>query len=151
MLALLLLAGVISTRPVPQAVPRLLSACNLVTRGDLQFAAGQRFGEPSRSESGAASVCDYQSGRGQIRVAIQRCEGKLDLCGEVSALQSEIEGSSARAAASFGPQAFFLEIAGAGTQLHIVRGNAYLMVSVLGVPGSEQVAERLARTALDRL
>ena len=58
-------------------------------------------------------------------------------------------------APGFGGTAFFLDIAGAGTQLHIVRGDRnYLLVSVLGFGEAARVsraAERMARKALGRL
>jgi hypothetical protein len=54
-----------------------------------------------------------------------------------------------------GGVAFFLDIAGAGTQLHFIRGDRdYLMVSILGFGDAGAVsaaAEEIARAALARL
>ena len=47
-------------------------------------------------------------------------------------MQREIEDATPRQGPNLGDHAFFLDIAGAGTQLHVVRGRDYLLVSVLG-------------------
>ena len=60
-----------------------------------------------------------------------------------------------RDAPSFGAQAFFVDVPGAGTQLHVIRGGReHVMVSVLGFGEAAQVsaaAERIARKVLGRL
>jgi len=111
-------------------------------------------GKPEEENSAAASTCDYASDRGRVTVTVQRLDRDLDLSSEIAALQREIEGSSVRPAPAFGAHAFYLDIAGAGTQLHVIRGRDYLLVSVLGFgegPEVAVVAERMARTALGRL
>jgi hypothetical protein len=66
-----------------------------------------------------------------------------------------IPDSSARVIAGLGSTAFFLDIAGAGTQLHAIRDDRdYVMVSILGfgdAPAVSGAAERLARAALGRI
>jgi hypothetical protein len=60
-----------------------------------------------------------------------------------------------RVISGLGSTAFFLDIAGAGTQLHVVRDDRdYVMVSILGFGDAAAVsaaAERIVRTALARL
>ena len=49
---------------------------------------------------------------------------------------------------------FYLDVAGAGTQLHVIRGRDYLMISILGFGDAAQVsnaADRLAKIALRRI
>jgi hypothetical protein len=50
---------------------------------------------------------------------------------------------------------FYLDIAGAGTQLHVIREEReYVMISILGLGDATQVsaaAQRLAKIALGRL
>ena len=78
----------------------------------------------------------------------------MDIKAETAALLREIEGSRARPAPNLGVQAFFLDIPGAGTQLHVIRGRDYLLVSILGLGEASQIsgaAESLARTALKRV
>jgi hypothetical protein len=155
-LALLLLAA--STLPVAPPAPRIPrkapSACLALTRSDVQFALGRSVGKPEEENSAAASTCDYASERGRITVTVQRLDRELDLASEIAALRREIEGSSVRPAPAFGPHAFYLDIAGAGTQLHVIRGRDYLLVSVLGFGEGPEVslaAERMVRMALGRL
>ena len=53
-----------------------------------------------------------------------------------------------------GDHAFFLDIAGAGTQLHVIGGRGYLLISVLGFGEGAAVrvaAEKMARAALGRM
>jgi hypothetical protein len=84
---------------------------------------------------------------------LQRLDRVPSVAEESAALEREIEGASARPAPGFGPAAFFLDIAGAGTQLHVIRGHEYLLVSVLGFGDAAQVsaaAEKMARAAMSR-
>jgi hypothetical protein len=53
-----------------------------------------------------------------------------------------------------GGRAFFLDIAGAGTQLHVIRGDYAVLVSVLGLGEPAQVSEAamaIARRACEKL
>jgi hypothetical protein len=77
---------------------------------------------------------------------------EIDLTAEIAAMQREIEGSSARRAED--DRAFFLDIAGAGTQYHLIRGRHYVMVSILGFgegAGVSEAARQLAQTAMQKL
>jgi hypothetical protein len=120
----------------------------------VQFALGRSVGKGEEENSSAASTCDYATERGRVSVTVQKLDREVDLSSEIAALRREIEGSSVRPAPAFGAHAFYLDIAGAGTQLHVIRGRDYLLVSVLGFgEGSEvsMAAEQMARTALGRL
>lgn len=156
MLHLLLLAA--ATVPVvhpPARVPsKAPTACLALTRSEVQIALGRNVGKGEEDNFAATSTCDYATGRGRVSVTVQRLDRDLDVASEVAALQREIEGASARPAPAFGAHAFYLDIAGAGTQLHVIRGRDYLLVSVLGFgEGAEVTAavERMVRTALGRL
>ena len=126
-----------------------------MTAGDVERALGRAFGRGEEETHGADSTCDYASGSGQVSITIQRLAAKPDLAVEMRALRQTIEGSSVRAASGIGEAAFFLDVAGAGTQLHVIRGERdYVMVSILGCGDAAVVshaAEQLARTALGRL
>jgi hypothetical protein len=155
-LILLLLAA--STVPSPPPAARTASkaptACLALTRSDVQFALGRSVSKGEEENSAATSTCDYANERGRVSVTVQKLDHDLDLSSEIAALRREIEGSSVRPAPAFGAHAFYLDIAGAGTQLHVIRGRDYLLVSVLGFGEGSQVslaAERMARAALGRL
>jgi hypothetical protein len=136
-------------KPVESAV----TACLAVTRGDVETVLGRRVGKAEEETGAGSSSCDYASVRGRVTVTLQRLTGTVDVATEATALEHEIEGAKARAAPGFGEAAFFLDIPGGGTQLHVIRGRDYLLVSVLGFGEAGQVsgaAERLARMALAR-
>jgi len=84
---------------------------------------------------------------------MQRLRAPVDLELEIASLVKDVEDSSVRLAPEFG--GFFLDIAGAGTQLHAIRGDReYVMISILGFGNAPQVsiaAERLVKIALGRL
>ena len=156
MIALLLFAAAVSHTPTRLSSTWTTSsgsACLTLTRSDVQAALGRRVGKPEEQNSEAVSTCDYATDRGRVTVTLQRLDRDPDIASEIAALQLEIEGASARPAPNFGPQAFYLDIAGAGTKLHIVRGRDYLLISVLGfgeAPSVVAAVERMARAALAR-
>ena len=103
---------------------------------------------------GLESTCDYSGGAGQVTVSVQRLTAPLNLRAEIESLKAAIPEAAVRPGPSLGAAAFFLDIPGAGTQLHVVRGDCAVMVSVLGFGEPAQVAaaaEAMARKALGRL
>ena len=126
-----------------------------MTAADLERALGRRFGPGHEESRGGESTCDYGAGNGQVSITIQRLRVKLDIPAEIESLKKSIEDSSVRMASGLGSAAFYLDIAGAGTQLHVVREDRdYVMVSILGFGDAPQVsaaAERIARAALGRI
>jgi hypothetical protein len=82
-----------------------------------------------------------------VSLTIQHLDRDLNLAAEIAAMKREIEGSAARPAPAFGDRAFFLDIAGAGTQLHVIRGRDYVMVSVLGFGEGRAAADAAGRMA----
>jgi hypothetical protein len=126
-----------------------------VTAADLERALGRRFGHGREESHGAESTCDYGAGNGQVSITIQRLNAKVDIATEIESLKTNIPESMVRMISGLGSTAFFLDIAGAGTQLHAIKGERdYVMVSILGFGDAAAVstaAERLARAALGRI
>ncbi len=126
-----------------------------MTPADLERALGRRFGRGQEESRGTESTCDYGAGNGQVSITIQRLSTKLDIGVELESLKKSIPDSSVRVISGLGSTAFFLDITGAGTQLHAIRGDRdYVMVSILGFGDAAAVsgaAERIARTALGRI
>jgi hypothetical protein len=126
-----------------------------VTPADLERALGRRFGRGHEESRGAESTCDYGAGNGQVSITIHRLNAKLDIPMEIESLKQNIEDCSVRMISGLGSAAFFLDIASAGTQLHVIRDDRdYVMVSILGFGGAAAVsaaAERVARAALGRI
>jgi len=151
---LLAAAAAHNLSPVPpRAGPKAVSACLALTRWDVQFALGRSVGRAQEETSASSSTCDYSTDRGRVTVTLQRLDRDPELASEIAALKSEIEGATARPASAVGPVAFFLDIAGAGTQLHVIRGREYLLVSVLGFGEAARVSravEKMARVAMSR-
>ncbi len=133
-------------------MPKALGACTAVTAEDLQRTLGISFRRGQESSSGKQSTCDYAVGNGQVSVTIQRLDGAIDIAAEIEAMKAEIPGATVR---RVGEASFFVEIPGAGVQLHVVRGERdYVMVSILGLGDAAAVggaAERLAGAAVGRL
>ncbi|MCU1236034.1 MAG: hypothetical protein JWP63_4001 [Candidatus Solibacter sp.] len=131
--------------------PKALAACSAVTAEDVHLALGIHF----RRAGETASTCDYTAGNAQVSVSIQQLKAPIDIAAEIAALKLELPGSTARIVNSVGGEAFLLEIAGAGAQVHAIRGERdYVMISILGLGDADAVgpaAERLARAALARL
>lgn len=158
MLALVMLLAAASTPPaaVPRPAPfKALGACSAVTSADMERALGRRFGPGHEEALGADSTCDYGAGNGLVSITVMRLREKLDIPAEIESMKKSLEGSSVRMVSGLGSSAFFLDIAGAGTQLHVIRNDRdYVMVSILGFGDPAAVsaaAERLARAALARI
>jgi hypothetical protein len=138
-------------RPLPT---RQLTACSIVTKADVEQAIGLSVGDGTEEIQGNASTCDYGTKTGLISITIQKLTNKPDLKKEILALKKEIPEGLARDAPGF-PEAFYLDIPNAGTQLHIVDGGLqHLMVSILGFGDASKVsgvAAQIARKALSRL
>ena len=154
MLSLLLfLAAAGSGAPVVGRPVKAVGACSAVTANDVERALGRRVARGTEETRGADSTCDYASGNGLVSITLQRLRAPVDLTLEIASLKKEVEDSSVRLAPEFG--GFFLDIAGAGTQLHVIRENReYVMISILGFGDAAQVSaatERLAKIALGRI
>jgi hypothetical protein len=126
-----------------------------VTAADLERALGRPFALGQEESHGTESTCDYGAGSGRVSITIHRLSAKLDIPAEIESLKRNVEDSSVRLVTGVGSMAFYLDIAGAGTQLHVVRGDRdYLMVSILGFGEAQAVsvaAEQVARAALGRM
>jgi hypothetical protein len=126
-----------------------------VTAADLEHALGRRFGRGQEESHSAESTCDYGAGNGQVSITIQRLNAKVDIAAEIESLKANIPESTVRIIPDLGSAAFFLDIAGAGTQLHaLLNDRDYVMISILGFGDAAAVsaaAERLARAALGRI
>jgi hypothetical protein len=147
-----------STRPAPAMKPaavRAVTACAAVSKADVEQALGRSVSDGKEQTDATESTCDYTGVYGQVTVTIQRLPARPDIAAEIDSLKRSIPGSAVRDAEGLGSRAFFLDIAGAGTQLHVIRGEKdYLLISVLGFGEAAQVsaaAERIARKALDRM
>jgi len=154
----LVLAAAVSVQPAAILRPvssKALGACSAVTPADLERALGRRFGRGREENRGSESTCDYGAGNGQVSITIQRLSARVDIGVELESLKRSSPDSSVRVIAGLGSTAFFLDIAGAGTQLHVIRGDRdYVMVSILGFGDAAAVsgaAERIARAALGRI
>ena len=112
-------------------------------------------GKGAETWDAGQSTCDYASEKGQVTVTVHHSTAKLDVAAEVAALKAAIPEAKLRDAPGLGVRAFFLDIPGAGTQLHNPCSDSdYLMISVLGFGNPADVAaqtEKLARRALARL
>lgn len=155
-----LLTVAAGSSPKPPSVKPLLtskatSACAAVTKSDVEEALGHFVGLGAPEASPGQSTCDYSADGGQVSVTLAHSREKLDVAMEIEALKANLPQAKMREVTGIGMRAFFLDIPGAGTQLHVVRGqHDYLMVSVLGFGVAEQVsaaAEKMARRALERL
>jgi hypothetical protein len=126
-----------------------------VTAADLEHALGRRFGRGQEESHGAESTCDYGAGNGQVSITIQRLTARVDIATEIESLKKSVPESTVRMISGLGSTAFYLDIAGAGTQLHAIRDDRdYVMVSILGLGDAAAVstaAERLVRAALGRI
>jgi hypothetical protein len=109
-------------------------------------------GQPQNGR--AVSGCDYAAGQGLVTITIQRLKTEPDLRAEIESLKASIPEGTVRSAPGMGGRAFFLDIAGAGTQLHVIRGDYAVLVSVLGLGEPAQVSEAaitIARRACEKL
>ncbi len=138
------------------------AACTVVTRADVEQALGRPVGRGKEDTSGDSSSCDYAAGSGIVTITVERVRARLDVHAEAASLQRAIpegrlrEAHLAETAAGTPAEttAFYLDIDGAGTQLHVIRGgHDYVLVSVLGFGEPDRVsqaAEKIARKALER-
>jgi hypothetical protein len=147
----------LETRPPVAPSPALaapVTACGAVTRAEVMDALGRSVGEAAEQIAGAESTCDYATRHGLVTVVIERVAAMPDARKEIESLKAVVPEGSVRDAAGIGARAFFLDIPGAGTQLHILREHECLLISVLGFgepPDVAAAAEKIARKALSRL
>ena len=136
----------------------LPGACTVVTRADVEQALGRPVGRGKEDSGEDSSSCDYAAGSGIVTITVQHARARLDVRAETASLQRAIPEGHLREVhlAEMPPDtaAFYLDIDGAGTQLHLIRGGYdYVLVSVLGFGEPEHVsraAEKMARKALQR-
>jgi hypothetical protein len=155
---LYLLAAVVATTPNSQmsrSIPPLeLTACSIATRADVEDAIGRQVNNGKEEIQGRASTCDYAAKGGLVSITIQRLTDKPNLRVELAALKKEVPEGVIRNATDF-PEAFYFDIPGGGTQLHIISDkNEHLMISILGFGEASQVsgaATQIARRAMRRL
>ena len=130
-----------------------VTACSAVTKTEVEQALGTAVGAGAEETNATESTCDYSSRGGMVTVSIRRLPAKLDWASEVESLRKAIPESVVREAAGIGTRAIFLDIPGAGTQIHAIQGDRAVLISVLGFGEAAQVsaaAERMARKALGR-
>lgn len=154
--ALLAVVSPAARLPVPSpAAPRSVTACAAVTRADVQDALGQPIAKSEEETDGVESTCDYAGAIGQVTILIRRFPERLNIPAEIAGIIKNVPNSKVRTAAGIGTHAFFVDIAGAGTQLHVMRGeHQYLMISLLGFgegPHVSAAATKIARKALSRM
>jgi hypothetical protein len=153
----LLLALNAETRGIPprrEAAPRAVTACALVTRAEVEAATARRVSSGREERDGALSTCEYAAEGGLVSVSVQPLAAKPDLRAEMAAMKKEIPEATVRVAENLSA-AFYVDVPGAGTQLHVIDGSSsHVMVSILGFGEAPQVsgaAAQLARKALRRL
>ena len=133
--------------------PYHLTACSLVTRADVEEVVGRSVNDGDEETQGRASTCHYATKGGLVSITIQKLTAKPDLQQEIAALKKELPDAVVRDAPGF-PEAFYLDLPGAGTQLHIAKDNSqHLMISILGFGDASQVsgsAAQIARKAMRR-
>jgi hypothetical protein len=154
-LILWLLSGETRVAPPTRAfTPHRLTACALVTRTDVEQAIGRPVDSGHEETDGPASTCDYAGAGGLVSITVQRLAAKPDRAVEIASLKKEMPDGAERAARGFA-DAFFWDLPGAGTQLHVLNGDReHVMVSILGfgeAPAVASAAERIARRAISRL
>jgi hypothetical protein len=155
-LMLLALASTSKPAVLQDARPlQSVTACSAISRGEIERSLGRALESGRESRVIDQSTCDYSSGTGQITITLHRLRKRLDFPAEVESLKTAIPRSTVRPVNGIGTRAFFLDIADAGTQLHIIRDDRdYVLISILGFGDAAHVsaaAERIARTILDRL
>jgi hypothetical protein len=147
----------VATRNLPanrSLGPHQLTACSLVTRADVEEAVGRSVNDGDEETQGRASTCHYGIKGGLVSITIQRLTTKPDLQLEIAALKRELPEAVVRDAPGF-PEAFYLDLPGTGTQLHIAHNaSQHLMISILGFGDASQVsgaAAQIARKAMRQL
>ena len=134
--------------------PPQLNACSLVTRADVEEVVGRSVNDGDEETQGRASTCHYATKGGLVSITIQKLTAKPDLQLEIAALKKELPEAVVRDAPGFS-EAFYLDLPGAGTQLHIAHNSSqHLMISILGFGAASQVsgaAAQIARKAMRRL
>jgi hypothetical protein len=120
----------------------------------VEEAVGRSVNDGDEETLGRASTCHYATKGGLISITLQRLTAKPDLQVEIAALKGELPKAVVRDAPGF-PEAFYLDLADAGPQLHIAKDNSqHLMISILGFGDASQVsgaAAQIARKAMRRL
>jgi hypothetical protein len=120
----------------------------------VEEAVGRGVNDGAEETLGRASTCHFATKGGLVSITIQKLTAKPDLQQEIAALKKELPDAVVRDAPGF-PEAFYLDLPGAGTQLHIAHNSSqHLMISILGFGAASQVsgaAAQIARKAMRRL
>ena len=104
-------------------------ACSAISRREVE----QAVGVPVAEGLGQESTCEFTSAGGLVVISIQRLPAGLNLDEQIAAVGAAIPDAVLRRVADLGVMAFFLDIPGTGTQLHVINADRrYLLVSVFG-------------------
>lgn len=138
----------------PKLAPKAVTACVATTQADIQEALGEAVTKGTEHTDGSESTCDYTADGGQVSITIHRSVAKLDVPSAIADLKAALPDVKLRETPGIGTRAFFVDIAGDGTELFVIRGDyEFLLVSVLGLGDPTRVspaAGKIARKALDR-
>jgi len=141
-----------SARPAPALVLHTNTACSAIAKADVERVLGTKVSEGLGHDNGVESTCEFMAPGALVTVSMQRLPNRLNLGAEIETLKAALAGSTIRDASESGTRAFFVDIAGAGTQIHIIsEDHQYVMVSVLGFGEGERpsaAAATLARKIL---
>jgi hypothetical protein len=123
----------------------------MVTRNHVESATGRPVAKGV--QGGAGASCDYAGTDGRVTITARRLPAGFDFDREIGSLRAAVSAANVRFAPGLGIRAVFVDLPGAGTQLHVItRSNVYVLVSVLGFGDAGEVsaaAETLARRVLN--
>lgn len=144
-----------STAVKPEATPRITSACNAVTKAEIEAALGRSVAKTDEHAGRAESTCAYTADGGELTIALRHSPIKVDLAAEIRNLEAAFPDAKRHDTPGMGSRAFVMELPGIGAQMHVFTGDRdYLLVSVLGLGEGSRVVSavvNIARRALGRM
>jgi len=139
----------------PELSPQAVTACVAATQADVQKALGEAVAKGEEHTDASDSTCDYATDSGLVSITLHRSAVKLNVPSAIADLKTAMPEARLRGAPGIGKRAFFVDLAGDGAELFIIRGDyEFLFVSVLGFGDAARVspvAERIALRALGRI
>lgn len=131
-----------------------IDACKLVTKADAASALGSevKASDSVAKQSGAQSDCQYLSASADSpdNVYVQVASGKVEK--DAFNVARDLY-KDAKPLNGVGDSAFYVELGAPVVQVHILKGDRYLIIAVLDITPNDSVgaATALAKTAAGRL
>ena len=139
-------------KPNPSA--KLLGACGIVSKAEIEQAIGTTLGNPTQREVEEANICTYENAKGnKVKIYLARAQGERDLSTLADQARKALPEAKVQEFPGLGEKALLVSDPRGATILSVYRGGDSLVVSVYGIRNgakAEAAVESIAKKAYSR-